>query len=71
MKKPIKVAKKIKPEYSLFLMILIIPTKKELTPKIPVIIIGIVNLRLLKNVSHPLSQRLTNKKNNPRKIKKK
>jgi len=46
------------------------PIKKEQAPESPAIIIGIVSLRLLKNVFPPLSPKLTNKKNNPRNTKK-
>ena len=46
------------------------PVKNEQMPESPAIIIGIVSLRLLKNVSPPLSPNSTSIKNNPRNIKK-
>ena len=64
------VDKKTRIDLSLFLKILTIPVKKEPIPEIATRIPRIVSLRLLKNVSPPLSPKAINIKNNPRKIKK-
>jgi len=52
-KNPIVVAKKTGTDRSLLLMMLMIPVKKADTPEIPASSIGIVSVRLLKNVSPP------------------
>jgi len=52
-KKPINIARKTRIDRSLLLMVPISPITKANTPEVPANSIGIVSIRLLKNVSPP------------------